>query len=189
MQSSAKVQRDSSTVLDAFRKIVRALRVASRAAEKGTGLSGAQLFVLQKLSDGDAISLTKLAARTMTHQSSVSVVVQRLVDRKLITRKASEMDGRRIELSLTAAGSKTSKNTQDLAQDRLIRALHAMPAAKRAQLATLLDDVLLRAGLAETPAAFFFEDDLTNGAKSRAKKIPFGKASLAKPAVTRPSKR
>lgn len=156
---TSELERDTRSVLDAIRKIVRALRVASRATEKHAGLSGAQLFVLQKLSDGRAVSLNELAARTLTHQSSVSVVVQRLVERGLIQRTTSAEDGRRVELSLTKAGRNVSRQSHDLAQDRLVRALRSMPRTQRTQTAVLLDDLIARAGLFSEPAALFFEDD------------------------------
>jgi DNA-binding MarR family transcriptional regulator len=154
-----RFDRDARAVLDALRKFVRALRVASRAAEKKSGLSGAQVFVLQKLADGNAVSLNELAARTLTHQSSVSVVVQRLVERRLIRRRPSNADKRRIELSLTAKGLKMTRDCHDLAQDRLIRALREMPRTQRSQTAALLDDLLARAGLYSTPAPLFLEED------------------------------
>src|SRR4051794_22052590 len=94
---------DVRAVLDSIRRIVRELRLSSRAAEKHVGLSGAQLFVLQKLAEGGcALSLNELADRTLTHQSSVSVVVQKLAERRLIKTFRSSQDGRRVELSLTA---------------------------------------------------------------------------------------
>jgi len=55
---------------------VQALRVSSRAAERDVGLSAAQLFVLDRLAGADqALCVNELAQRTLTHQSSVSVVV------------------------------------------------------------------------------------------------------------------
>ena len=90
------------TVMDGLRRIVRDLRLSARDAERGAGISGAQLFVLQTLSESSAQSLNDLADRTLTDQSSVSVVVKRLVERKLVARKPSEEDGRRVELSLTS---------------------------------------------------------------------------------------
>ena len=66
---------EARTILDSIRGIVQVLRESSRAAEERVGLSGAQLFVLQKLGEGGGASLNELAARTRTHQSSVSVVV------------------------------------------------------------------------------------------------------------------
>ena len=40
--------------MNAVRRIVRALRVSSRASEKALGVSGAQLFVLQQLAESAA---------------------------------------------------------------------------------------------------------------------------------------
>src|SRR5690348_6142489 len=95
---------ETRRVLDSIRRIVQVLRVSSRVAEKQFGLSSAQLFVLHTLAQAEAASLNELAARTATHQSSVSVVVHRLVDQGLVKRNASRSDARRIELALTAAG-------------------------------------------------------------------------------------
>src|SRR3989442_1394745 len=92
-----------TAILDSIRRIVRVLRVASRAAEKDFGLSAAQLFVLHALAEGPALSLNEVAERTRTHQSSVSVVVQRLVDRGLVVRDSVAGDARRKGLSLTPA--------------------------------------------------------------------------------------
>src|SRR3954463_14128091 len=95
---------DSQAVLDGVRRIVQALRESSRAAERRVGLTGAQLFVLQTVAANPGISLNALAARTRTHQSSVSTVVTRLVSRGLIRRTRSAGDGRTLELSLSASG-------------------------------------------------------------------------------------
>ena len=79
---------DARAVLDAIRRIVRLLRQSARAAERRTGMSAAQLFVLQQLrSAGGALTPGELAERTLTHQSSVSVVARRLVDGGLVKRQ------------------------------------------------------------------------------------------------------
>ena len=62
-------------VLDSLRRIVRSLLESSRRAEQQLGITGAQLFVLEKLAAARALSLNELAERTHTHQSSVSTVV------------------------------------------------------------------------------------------------------------------
>src|SRR3954468_12674201 len=85
---------DVRIVLDGVRRIVQSLRESSRRAEKRVGMSGAQLFVLQKLEEAPAQSLNDLAGRTHTHQSSVSTIVARLVERGLVTRMRSPRDGR-----------------------------------------------------------------------------------------------
>jgi hypothetical protein len=65
-------------VIDSIRVLVKALRDSGRDAEQKLGITSAQLYVLQALRDRPA-SINELAARTYTHQSSVSMVVARLV--------------------------------------------------------------------------------------------------------------
>src|SRR5262249_31696851 len=94
----------TQAVLGGIRHILRAPREASRGAGREVGLGGAQLFVLQRLAGAPALSLNELAARTLTHQSSVSTVVSKLVRRGLVARTRADADGRRVEITLTAAG-------------------------------------------------------------------------------------
>jgi DNA-binding MarR family transcriptional regulator len=125
-------------VLDGIRRIVQGLRESSRSAEKRVGLSAAQLFVLLKLSGERALSINELAARTLTHQSSVSVVVARLVDAGMVVRTRSETDARRVEIALTRKGRAVLAKAPEAAQDRLIAAITALPRAQRKALSESL---------------------------------------------------
>src|SRR5579864_9563710 len=87
-------------VLDNIRRIVRLLRLGSREAERRVGLTGAQLFVLEKLAEAKTLSVNELAERTHTHQSSVSVVAQALIKKGLISRARASDAARRLELYL-----------------------------------------------------------------------------------------
>jgi DNA-binding MarR family transcriptional regulator len=152
--SGAEVQ----VVLDAVRRIVHALRASSRRAEQDVGLSGAQLFVLQKLAETPEMSVNELAARTHTHQSSVSTVVSRLVEKGLVRRARSTADARRVALSIAPRAQRVVGRGPDVAQDRLIRAVEDLPAARRRELALGLG-ALARAldGDARPPRMFFEE--------------------------------
>src|SRR3954469_4029871 len=146
-------------VLEAVRRIVRMLRQSAREAQQRTGLSGAQLFVLQQLrAAGGALTPGELAQRTLTHQSSVSVVVRRLVDKGFVSRARSASDARRIELTLTAAGRKAARRVPRLAQERLIEAVDGLPPAARAGLASGLAALVDRLGLRDAAAPMFFEE-------------------------------
>ena len=165
-QKPALVHNDIRSVLDSIRRIVRALRVASRAAEKSVGLSGAQVFILQNLDGDTPLSVNAVAERTFTHQSSVSEVVQRLVDKGLVERKQSPEDGRRLELTLTPAGRAALKKGPATPQEKLIGALEKMSAGKRLQLATLLQNLVDSAGLSDEPATLFLEEEQGKKKKS-----------------------
>lgn len=148
----------TAAVLDHFRRIVRTLRESSRAAETRLGVTGAQLFVLRALAGPEPLSLNQVAARTHTHQSTVSVVVKRLVARRLVRRGVSPLDARRVQLRLTARGHGVLRRAPLAAQDRLIAGLEALSSTDRARLATTLGRLVATMGLRSAPPAMFFED-------------------------------
>jgi DNA-binding MarR family transcriptional regulator len=125
--------------MNAVRSIVRALRINTRAIELKMGISLAQLFVLQQLAERSADSLNDLAERTATHQSSVSVVVRRLVERGYVTRTSSSTDKRRIEIGLTPEGRKLLEDAPSTIQTQLVTALRQMGRGDQETLADLLD--------------------------------------------------
>lgn len=154
---SSEARDDVQLVLDGIRRIVQGLRESSRRGERQTGLTAAQLFVLRRLAEGDGLSINEVAARTFTHQSSVSVVVSRLVRRQLVRRRPDERDRRRRVLTLTAAGRRALETAPGLAQERLIAGVLAMaPSARRAlgrALTTMADGMSV-----ERRPAMFFEE-------------------------------
>lgn len=157
---------DTRAVLDSVRRIVRTLHESSRAAEKQVGLTGAQLFVLQKLAESPGVSLNDLAATTHTHQSSVSTVVSRLVDRGLVLRSPAPDDARRLELRLSADGRRLAARAPDAAQARLIHAIERLPAARRRSLARSLLALTNSMDLAGGEPVMFF-DDTARGSRRR----------------------
>lgn len=161
---------DVRDVLDSIRRIVRLLRLSSREAEREVGLSGAQLFVLQKLSEAGMLSVNELADRTHTHQSSVSVVAQALVEKGLVARARAAADARRLELTLTSAAKALLRKAPGAAQDKLIEALEKIPASTRKQLAKGLGQLVEEAGLGDEDPEMFDEAGAKGGkgAKGRA---------------------
>ena len=128
--------------MNAIRSVVRALRLNTRAIELQMGISLAQLFVLQQLAERPADSLNELAERTATHQSSVSVVVRRLVERGYVSRTASPTDKRRIEIDVTAAGRGLLADAPVTVQQQMIAGLTGMSGSERTMLADLLENWL-----------------------------------------------
>jgi DNA-binding MarR family transcriptional regulator len=154
--------------LNDLRLLVRELRVSARDAEKRLGISGAQLFVLQCLGRDEVLSMNELADRTHTDQSSVSVVVSRLVERELVQRSPSPEDARRAEVRLTASGRKIVRFAPEATQVRLAEALAAMSPEASDRLARGLSELVAQMGLEGSPRMFF--EDETGSAPSRTAK-------------------
>ncbi len=157
MGSNTSNSNDAQLALDSLRRIVRVLREAARLAERRFGLSGAQLFVLHKLAGASPMSLNELARRTHTHQSSVSTVVTRLVEQRLVLRVRSERDGRMLQLTLTPAGARVAKRSPDPPTERLIEAIESLPRKQQKALASALMAVAKTIGATGRPIMFFEE--------------------------------
>ncbi len=167
--SGSSAAADLRAALDAFRRVIQALRQSSRDTERRLGLSAAQLFALQQLARHSGASITELAASTFTHQSSVSVVVQRLVARKLVAKLPAQDDRRRVRLALTDAGRLLLRRSPEPLQGRLIARIAGLSPEQReafvAALNAISDTMPVRSG---PPPMLFEEKPLrrTPGAQS-----------------------
>lgn len=156
-----QLEDESRSVVDSVRRIVQLLRRSATVSEKRLGLSAAQLFVLHKLNDSQSLSVGELAERTLTSQSSVSEVVQKLVVSGLVARARSKRDARSVELTLTEAGRKVLDKSPAAPQDYLLAGLKQMPPRDRKQLARLLSRLVKETGMVNvtlTPR-MMFEDE------------------------------
>lgn len=168
---SPSLQPQVTSILDDLRRVVRTLRESSREAEQRLGVSGAQLFVLRCLAEGGPLSINQLAARTRTHQSTVSMVVKRLVERDYVKRDVSSEDARRIELRLTKRGQALLARAPHAAQDDLIAGIERLSRAQQKQLAAALSALVSAMQLDRQVPPMFFEDDMS-------KPVPKTKRSL-----------
>ena len=145
--------------MSAIRSLIREMRMNTRAIESKAGMSLAQLFVLHCLADKSADSLNELADRTATHQSSVSVVVTRLLQKGYVSRTPSAVDRRRVLLEITPLGREILANAPTTIQMRLISSLREMPSGDSATLATLIRRWVSGAGIDTSLAPMLGEDE------------------------------
>ena len=146
---------DAGRAMDSLRRVVHAIRTATRVSQHAFGLSSAQLFVLRQLSVASGQSLSELAARTRTTQSSISEVVARLVRNGLVSRALSSIDRRRTVLSLTAEGETLLGNAPETIQERLLRGFESLDEGTRRTLADNLESWLTSSGLDDAAPLFF----------------------------------
>ena len=144
--------------MDDFRRIVQVLRSTHRAATEAN-LTGAQLFVLNTLGRADGpMSISEVADRTRTDPSTVSVVVDRLVRKRLVKRTRSDDDARRNELTLTAKGARTERSVPPtIGQQALARALDDLSRREAEFLGDILHRICAGMGCAEIEPAMMFE--------------------------------
>lgn len=165
MTDSRRATIDASTprpetvaVVDSIRRILRSLRISAQDTQGRTGISSAQLFVLQALRDGEEASLSELAVRTLTDRTSVASAVDRLQAAGMVRRGTSEADRRRAAVTLTVKGRNLLRRAPEAPTARLISSLHEMPIARVRALAAGLSALTDELGISGDPAEFMFDD-------------------------------
>lgn len=161
---STPVSDDTRLAVDALRRIVRALRTPETAQGE---LTAARLFVLQTLAEAGTLSVNEIAARTHAHQSSVSVVVKRLAQMRLVRRVRAEDDARRVELSLTTRGAARLRHAPRAPQERLVAGIESLSPAERSRLAASLSGLVRAMRIDGERPAMFFEDEPEPGSVRR----------------------
>jgi len=141
-----------------LRLIVDSLRRSARTVERTTGITNAQLFLVQQVGDQGPLSVNALAALARTDHSTVSTVVRRLVKARLVTKLRSRTDGRSVVVSLTAAGRRVLRRAPAPPTAHLISAVERLSERDAQDLARGLRALARRLDLASGRPAMLFED-------------------------------
>jgi len=149
----------ATRAMDGVRRLVRILRSSNADAQRTADLSSAQLFVLTHIAEHPNGSLSEVAARTLTTQSTASEVVARLVDRGLVSRAAAPDDRRRVALSATPFGRRALQISSPPIQSRLIASLACLPLDQQLAIADGLEAWLEIAGFDRVAPSMFFEPE------------------------------
>jgi DNA-binding MarR family transcriptional regulator len=143
--------------LPLIRALVHALAQSARTVERRTGITNAQLFIVHQLADDGELTINELAARVLTQQSTVSLLVARLSAAGLVKRARSPVDRRRICVSLTAKGRRLAQRAPAPPMARLLHALNELSPADRRHLSRGLTVLLARMHVNVPATAPLFE--------------------------------
>lgn len=145
-------------VVNLLRRLFRGVHHYSKAMLRGTGFSAPQVWALTLIGADPGLSLRVLSERMYAHPSTVSGVVERLVERGVVDRAVDARDRRGVCLTLTARGRRELRRCPPPIQDALRRAVESMPPTRRHALRLGLEEVA-RATETDRVKAPFFELD------------------------------
>lgn len=97
-------------VLVALRRIIRAMDLHSKHLVKTTGLTTAQLLLMQTIRKNQAMTIGQLADEIHLSQATVTTILDRLEERELLVRESSTQDKRKVHVRLTEQGEELVKN-------------------------------------------------------------------------------
>lgn len=177
-RSPRRTESDVAAAVNAFRRVLREIRVMARKGELSTGLSPAQNFVLSVLLGSPGASVNELAEATLTDRSSVAAVVDRLVEQGYVVREQSPDDRRRASVSITATGRRAMRQASSPPPTvALIQAIRSLARDDQRSLATGLTALARAMGVNQDPAGMLFEDATprrTQSATRRRRQRPEG---------------
>jgi DNA-binding MarR family transcriptional regulator len=114
-------------VLKQFRLIYGSVKQHFREVERTCGISGSQLWLLQEIRGKPGIGVSELADRLSIHQSTCSILVDKLGSRGLVEKQRSKDDQRRVGLSLTSMATVLLAGAPGPAEGILPSALKTLP--------------------------------------------------------------
>ncbi len=91
-------------VLQQFRLIFGSMRQYFRLVEEHCGMPGSQMWILQEVQRQPEIGINELASRIGVHQSTCSLMVDKLTGQGYVAKNRQSSDLRRVGLTLTEQG-------------------------------------------------------------------------------------
>jgi len=138
----------ASAALIALRRILRVTEMNAKELARRSELTASQLLVLQHLGAKGAALPSAIARAIDLKQATVTVLVNKLEEAGLVTRRRDTEDRRRVWVELTDAGRAASARSPDLLQERFERGFLRLEEWEQAMMITVLERVasLLDAG-------------------------------------------
>jgi len=90
--------------LKQFRIIFGTVRQHFREIEASCGISGSQLWLLHEIATHPELGVSRLAENLAIHQSTCSLLVEKLVKKHLVEKQRLSQDQRKVGLIVTEAG-------------------------------------------------------------------------------------
>lgn len=155
-EPTAADDESAAAVVNGVRRITKAIELYSRAVQRDFGLTGAQLWAMRVLASRPH-STGELARALAVHQSSASVLVQRLVKRGLVRRRRDRHDRRIVRLSLSDEGAALVGRAPEPAQGRLLDQLRSLDPDELIAIASAVERIVGLMDAADLSAPFFFD--------------------------------
>jgi DNA-binding MarR family transcriptional regulator len=143
---------------DAFRRIVRELRLSAARTQAASGISAAQIFVLARVAEIPESSVSELAEVTLTDRTSVKAALTNLSAKGLIVAGPCRSDKRKIVATITRAGRAVLRKAPRTPGEMLLNALRGLSDRDLKQLATSLHRLEKEMKISAAPAPMLFSD-------------------------------
>jgi DNA-binding MarR family transcriptional regulator len=153
----ADPQRFDLQVLQALRRIIRAVDLHSRKLWKSHRITGPQLVCLLAIQELQPVIASAVARHVHLSPSTLVGILDRLQARGLVARRRDTRDRRLVFLSLTDTGSQLLRDAPSPLQDRLAEALRYLDPSEQGMIAASLERIVELMAVGKVDAAPILE--------------------------------
>jgi DNA-binding MarR family transcriptional regulator len=129
-------------ILQALRRIIRAVEVHSRKLEASYDVTSAQLLCLMAIKERGPLTLSAIARNVFMSSSTLVGIVDRLERKGWVVRRRGTHDRREVSVSLTDPGRLLLDQAPSPLQDQLAEALQKLPELEQVAIAMSLERVV-----------------------------------------------
>jgi DNA-binding MarR family transcriptional regulator len=147
------MEQRSSQALIALRRILRVTELNSRKLASQSELTASQLIVLQHAARNGKALPSEIARTINLKQATITVLVNKLEDAGLVTRRRDTEDRRRVWVEPTDAGRALLETSPDLLQDRFSRQFDALEDWQQAMIIAALEKIAVMLDAGEIDAS------------------------------------
>ncbi|PVB60008.1 MarR family transcriptional regulator [Labrenzia sp. 011] len=131
----------SSQVIKAIRRIVRAIDLRSREVSRTTGLTIPQIIVLQGVRDLGEVTTKALSENADLSSATVVTILDKLEEKGLVERYRSVSDRRIVHAKLTAKGRETASGLPGLLHEEFEKKFAGLENDERRQLVDAIEQI------------------------------------------------
>jgi len=143
----------SDEVLVALRKIIRATDQNSKKLNQQTGLTIPQTLLMKAIAENPGATLGYLTESISLSQATVSMILDRLEERKLVARQRNQHDKRIVNVALTEAGKTLLGDAPTPLQEVFIRHFDNLAAQQQGLIINSLQALATLFGVTDLDAA------------------------------------
>jgi len=129
-------------VVEALRRIIRAVDLHSRSLVQRYRLTGPQLVVLRSIAENPLSTVGRIAHAVHLSQATVTGILDRLESRGLVVRTRSTDDRRRVHVSLSADAEEMLRAAPPLLQEHFIRRFEELDGREQRRILGSLEQVV-----------------------------------------------
>ena len=142
MTNNKTIENNEVRILRALRRIIRSTDIYSRKLSSQHNVTAPQLVTLIAISEYGPITIAALSSEIHLSASTLVGIIDRLEDKGLVTRERDTKDRRRVFIQATEEGRRFAEDAPSPLQEKLARALDALPADEQRVIAESVEHLV-----------------------------------------------